>query len=482
MQRLIEAGSYHDACTTIFPSITPAATTSIITGEYPSRSGILGASWYDKASKDIAYYGDDFWVVAREGFRAFLDDFLVGLNGDRMEAPTLFELVEREGRRAACLNYLIFKGLFEHCVNVPRTLSMLPGVKRTEAIKGPSIICLGEFISTRELRRKPLDTGGLLHRFGMDDAWTNAFLIEMAEDKAFPDFTVAYYADNDFRSHEVGPYNALDSIERVDRGLGEAFDAAGGMQKFLRETFIVITSDHGHCEVLGDRTRAAIHLDVALTEFKQAKLGRQWADGDQIMICPNMRAAQVYFRTPTAAALRRAVALALADDRIDHAIIRSADLDGDTDHYVVESRTGALEFWQGREGRFDGRDAFGNVWSWHGDLGMLDARVEDGEIVWHDYPNAFERIAGILDNPNSGTLWLAAKPGCEFEVPGGQGHYGGSSHGALHALESCCPVIVAGPRRVTLPTHFRSIDIAPLCLELLGLSSRHGVGDGRTRA
>ena len=36
-------------------------------------------------------------------------------------------------------------------------------------------------------------------------------------------------------------------------------------------------------------------------------------------------------------------------------------------------------------------------WSWTGDLGVLDAKVEDGRLRWNDYPNAFERIAGALD-------------------------------------------------------------------------------------
>ena len=63
--------TYHDSCTTIFPSITPAATTAIITGEYPAANGIVGASWFDAGSQDVAYYGDDFWVIAREGFRRF---------------------------------------------------------------------------------------------------------------------------------------------------------------------------------------------------------------------------------------------------------------------------------------------------------------------------------------------------------------------------------------------------------------------------
>ena len=480
MQRLIAAGSLHESSVTIFPSITPAATTSIVTGEYPASTGILGASWYDEDSRNVAYYGDDFWVIAREGFRAFLEDFLIGLNGDRLSAPTLFEMVEGQGQRAACLNYLIFKGLCDHVVKVPRTLSLLPGVRRTETIKGPSIICIGDFLATRTMRGKPLDgKGGLLHRFGMDDASTNQLLVEMAEDRAFPDFTLAYYADNDYRSHEVGPYDALDVVERVDRGLGAAFDAAGGLEKVLEDTFVIITSDHGHCEVLADPDRAAIRLDAALSDFAQAAIGQSWADGDEIMICPNMRSAQIYFRAPTAAAIKRAAAAALTNRRVDHVIYRGADIEGVRDHYWIESARGDLEFWRGDGGGAHARDAFGTTWSWRGDLAALDAGVDAGVLVWRDYPNAFERLAGILDSPKSGTMWVTAQPGCEFEVPGGDAHFGGSSHGGLHALESLCPVIIAGPRHVPLPVDMRSVDIAPLCMDLLGLSMQHRVGAAR---
>ena len=479
MQRLIERGSYHDTCTTIFPSITPAATSSIITGEYPASSGIVGASWFEEESGNVAYFGDDFWIIAREGFRSFLDDFLIGLNGDRMAAPTLFEIVERSGLRAACLNYLIFKGIHQHEVKVPTALRLLPGVRRKEVVLGPSIIAIGDFLTTHTMRGKPLDdVGGVLHRFGMDDASTSELLFEIAED-TFPDFTVAYFADNDYRSHEVGPYEALEVVERVDRGLGRAFEAAGGLDQVLQEMFVVITSDHGHSEILPDHDRAAIHLDQILSEFKQAVLGRPWTAGDEIMICPNMRAAQVYFRHRTERDVRRAVAAVLSDGRVDLATYRGSDIDGVPDHFWVHSRHGGLEFWRGATGAH-ATDGYGTTWSWQGELRVIDAHLDGMRLVWGDYPNAFERLAGALEHPHSATLWVTARPGCEFEVPGGSAHLGGGSHGGLHALESYCPLIVAGPTRVELPANVRSIDVAPLCLNLLGIPTRHRIGEPRS--
>ena len=134
LQRLAAAGAMHEASTSIFPSITPAATTTIITGCYPAGHGIAGASWYEESRNEVVYYGDDFWVIAREGFGHFLRDFLVRLNGDRLKAPTLFQTVERAGLRAACLNYLVFKGDVRHEVDVPALMSMLPGVSSTEIV------------------------------------------------------------------------------------------------------------------------------------------------------------------------------------------------------------------------------------------------------------------------------------------------------------------------------------------------------------
>jgi hypothetical protein len=428
----------------------------------------------------VAYYGDDFWVIAREGFRTFLDGFLVGLNGDRLIAPTLLEQVERAGRTAACLNYLIFKGLHEHVVKVPSLLALLPGVQRTEIVKGPSTLCIGDFVATRTLRGKPLeDVGGLLHRFGMDDASTGALLLEVAQDDAFADFTVAYFADNDYRSHAVGPHAALPIVERVDRALGRMFDAAGGMDHVLRDTYVIVTSDHGHCEILAEDDRATIHLDRVLADFKQAALGQAWATGDEIMICPNMRAAQIYLRETTAARLAAVISRALTEPRVDHVCWATGERpEGGRGYAVTSSDRGRLDFWRG-DGRTHGVDGPGTAWSWLGDLAVVDATLDGERITWGDYPNAFERLAGALDAPNSGALWVTAKPGCEFEVEGGKAHLGGASHGGLHVLESSSLFVLAGPDRVTLPAEMRTIDLAPLCLQLLGLPSEHRVGDPR---
>ena len=482
LRRLMEAGTMHQESVSIFPSITPAATTSIATGAYPAEHGIIGASWYEPDRNEVAYYGDDFWVIAREGFGTFLRDFLLKLNGDRLRAPTLFELVERSGRAAACVNYLLFRGLHEHRVNVPWLLSLLPGVPFTETVQGPSVLFLGDFVQTwrGHKRRKRKREQGLLHRFGMDDASTARFLGEIAEERGFPDLTIAYFPDTDFRSHNVGPHDALPTVERVDAALADMFDRAGGLTRFLDDSCVIVTSDHGHCEVLDDTEQATIHLDDELEGLRQAKLGRPWRKSDQIMICPNLRTAQIYVREPTKDLVERIAGMALRNPRIDQVIWRTRLTRRAGRGATVATARGRLEFWAGTDGPESGRDAFGTTWSWRGNSEALALEKDGGRVESRDYPNAFERIVGALAAPHSGELWITARPGYEFAVPGTTTHVGGASHGALHALDSFSPLIMAGgSARRRLPRHLRSVDIAPLCMELLGIPMRYAVGDPR---
>ena len=479
LKRVADAGSMHQGTVTIFPSITPAATSSIITGAYPAEHGIAGAAWYDAVRKKVAYYGDDFWVIAKEGFGEFLRDFLVRLNGDRLTAPTLFQLIERTGRSAACINYLVFRGSTRHRVHVPWLLAMLPGVPITETVDGPQTLFLGDFVaSDASVVHPQSDPGGPLHRFGMDDASSAARLCDLAARNALGDFTVAYFADNDYRGHEVGPHAALPVIDRVDRALGDMFDAAGGFERFIRDTCVVVTSDHGHCEVLADAERAVIRLDQVLADFRQADIGRAWRSGDDIMICPNMRAAQIYVKQPGAGIVDRITRAVLADPRVN-LVLRHGRLTVEgSDHYIVDSQRGRLAFWRGG-GETRAFDAFGTEWSWSGDSAALQLEVNGRFVESTEYPNAFERIAGALDAADSGDLWLTAQPGCEFEVPGGKAHVGGASHGALHALDSLSIAIAGGPGVPKLPQTMRSVDIAPLCMALLGVSMRYRQGEPR---
>lgn len=491
LQALAVAGSFNPFSTAIFPSITPAATSSIVTGEYPRDHGIAGAYWFDTERDEVAYFGDDFWVIAQEGYGKFFEDFLVKLNHTRLRADTLFQITERAGLRAACLNYFIFHGDVKHEAHVPLLLRIMPGAPTTEQVEGPTVMHLGDFITTGErvAGAKLEATGGALHRFGLEDDATAALLLELIKADALPDFTLAYFPDYDWKSHEVGPDEAVTVLDNFDRCLGEIFAAAGGLEQLLEQVCIVFTSDHSQSHVVLDEDEASIRLDETLKEFSLATAGEAWSGDDQIMACPNMRVAQIYARRPTTELFERVVKDLLRERRIDqvcwHEGIVAKDRNG---YYVATADRGVLRFWISEAGEGaaveSATDDYGCRWSWEGDLRAVGARVsDDGRLIFREYPNAFERLAGGLDHHEGGHIWATARPGFEFRVPGAKVHERGGSHGSLHELDSIMPLILAGaPDGVSIPAHPRTVDIAPLCLTILGIKPPHEIGASLTRA
>lgn len=460
-------------CLSIFPSITPAATSSIITGTYPQDHGVIGAYWYDAEQRNIAYYGDDIWVILRHGIGEFFEDFLIKLNHQRLSAETLFETIEDSGLKAACLNFFIYHGRHSHEVHTPFLLGMLPGVPFTEEVSGPSILCLGDFVST-ELHNveAPLETdGGVFKRFGFEDSCTADVLQKLGETKKLPDFTLAYFPDNDHLSHDVGPDAAFEAVKKVDEYLGRFADTFGGVEKMLEEVCVIITGDHSQSDIIDDEA-AGILLDDILKEFSVASPGKKWEDGEQIMVCPNLRVAQLYFREATHDNIEKVMACLLADSRIDQVLWRSSLFKkGAPGWHIATSDRGTLYFRAGSDGAdHTAHDIYGCPWSWTGDLATVDGHVENGIITFKNYPNAFERIAGGLQCENSGDLWVTARIGHECSVTDTAVHHGGGSHGSLHVLDSVAPIIIAGaPHSVMLPKNPRIVDLAAVIRSVLEL-------------
>lgn len=463
---LAARGSLDLRCVSIFPSITPAATSSIVTGQYPARHGIAGMSWWNPDTDDVLYFGDDVWTIVKRGVDDFLRGFLLRLNGERLKSLTMFQLVERQGLRAACFNYLIFRGDVVHTVSPPLLLRWLPFLSSKVQVEGPSWLCLGDFIA-KAGRHELEASGGPLNRFGLDDRGTEAFLRDVPSAAALPDFSVAYFADYDYDSHEEGPEGAHETLERLDRRLAHIFDDWGGLDRVLADTSILLTADHSHSDVGNDATTAIV-LDDVLHGYRCADPATGWKDGDQLLLCPNMRSAEVYLRGSGLDSLRDVCRLMLKDARIDQVIWREPRSDGD-DFYVATSDRGTLRFRQADAGA-NARDEYGGQWTLYGDLAALDMSVRDGEITYGVYPNALERLANDIDEPRGGRVWVTARPGYEFRIPGQNVHHRGGSHGTLHELDSRVPLLIAGaPDAPPLRFTPRIVDVAPICAAILGI-------------
>ncbi|HUG66536.1 MAG TPA: hypothetical protein VMM76_02215, partial [Pirellulaceae bacterium] len=242
---------------------------------------------------------------------------------------------------------------------------------------------------------------------------------------------------------------------------------------------IIITGDHSQSD-LASAEEASVDLDEVLAEFQVVKAGGKWQSGDDLMVCPNMRAAQIYLRSESSNLRQQVVDRLLESDGIDQVMWCEAGLEiddsEDTTFHVATRDRGSLSFRSTGAERARGIDHFGGQWCWEGDLRALDATVDlEGRLSCGDYPNAFERVATSFSR-QSGSLWVTARLGREFCLPGTSCNSRGS-HGSLHSLDSTSPLIVAGlPDAIALPDHIRTVDVVPLCLDILDLQSEYAVG------
>lgn len=479
LQRLAERGTLREKCVSIFPSITPAATASIVTGHYPCDHGIAGAYFYDTDEDRVSYFGTDFWAVQRESFSTYFQDFLVRLNAEILQSETLFQCVERSGLSAGCINYMIYRGDKKHLVNMPWLMKLWPGIPFAEEVGGPSMLYEGDFISDRpQVNRDDLSgPGGMFRRFGFQDDTTAEILLTVAKEDAWPDFTLAYFPDNDFKSHSEGPVSALAAVRKVDDFLHELFEVCGGLDNFLARHAVLVVGDHSQSDLIADEDARGIDVNDVLKGFDLVDAGADWTDDSQIMACPNMRSCQFYLRRGYLSKRDEIVRQLLNETRVDQVIWReSGGVDpegnnaGSSYHVATEGR-GRMRFARAN-GQAAGRkvsDDFGNHWRVEGDLSAVDARVENDCLRFANYPNALERIATCFHQPTSGDLWATAQPGYEFVLPGTEVHAAGS-HGSLHELDSLAPLICAGfPSNIEVPKPVRTVDVVPLCKQLLGI-------------
>jgi hypothetical protein len=455
----------------IFPSITHACLSSIATGDYPRAHHVLGAHWYLPKQGEEAYYGTDPEFIYNKGIKDFFEDFMVELNGRRLKARTVFQDVEEAGLSAASLNFMIFKGDVEHDVNLPFLLQLLPNIEDGDlTVNGPSTLYLGQFLQRSAASLPELEVqGGLSNWFGFHDNNTVNQLRQLAEAKAFPDFTLAYFPRNDYLSHSEGPRSAHHQLIDIDQALAELFASYGSIDSFLADMCLIITGDHSQSPIQ-ETDDAGIALESFFDDaLDVAMRGETWDSDEDIMACPNLRAAQLYFKDPHSETIKKAIDIISRDERIDQVIWR-ADLLGDFDGYIIQQGSKRISFKPGDQVR----DRFGNGWNYEGDLAAADGQVEGDQLTFPDYPNAFERVAGVLDCEESGHLWLTARPGYEFDMPMAGIHAGGGSHGSLHAGDSLTSLLLAGHcGELDLPAMPRLVDIKSICLALLGLDGNH---------
>ncbi|WP_366921491.1 alkaline phosphatase family protein [Metallumcola ferriviriculae] len=435
LQFLRNNGFYHKDCVSVFPTMTPTAAASIATGHHPDRHGIGGFIWYHPTEKRIVNYGATPMAIKQIGAKQVIKELIYNLNTRHLSPsiPTLYEALNSQGVSSGCINFFVNRGYHSYDAVIPFSLRLLTRFQlKTQSIKGPDELILGKVVCPKWLNPKGAPAAPW-NKFGVNDLFSGYALKEMIKKDRLPSFTLAYFPDTDAMAHDHGPMRTHKSIRRVDRQLAGVLNLFGSWDKALEEIAFIVVGDHSQT-LIGKSRRHLIDLVEKFDKLDQLRLGSRHQN-ETLAISPNERMAIVNFPTGDTVIRETVIRILARDYRISQVMWKQGD-----EYRVVQGGSGRkLAFKPG--GNY--WDRYNQDWSWHGDLKVLDMRLQDCQLVDGDYPNAFYRVKAALES-SPGAVFLSALPGYEFKGEHAPLHPGGGSHGSLHKEDSLVPLIIAG--------------------------------------
>jgi Type I phosphodiesterase / nucleotide pyrophosphatase len=437
----------------VFPSITPAATAAIATGEAPARSGIVGHAWYDERERRVVVYGAMTETVMATGPIKVFHNNVWRMNRDDLRAATLFETLHDRGFDGACVNFPVRRGPHTH----PIRLKTVENYRKNGRYLGPSVegpkdYFMGDLFYSRETGfngRKA--SGGILRSAGINDEYAARIGAMLVGERSAP-FNLVYFFKGDSIAHHHGLEAQRQWLQTADGHVGRIFAAAGGVERLLEDYAVLALSDHGHAPLLPGRRHVDLRRipDLKVSSGIKARFGK---NADAVVV-PNGRSALLYLSD------------GIQQERVAKSLVGRRGVDvaawSEAGWAKVLSSQYGLRFRPG-----DGpRDSFGRSWELEGDPGALDLDVSGADLGYGDYPDALERLWGCLHTPRCGDVVLSATPGYTFgEVSGG--YHKASDHGSLHAEDSNVFVLAGGFERGE-PAPRRITDVAPMLLGHFG--------------
>jgi hypothetical protein len=475
LAEILRRGTYVSSCASVFPSLTPAAASSIATGTRVDAHGVPSINWYHRGEARYVEYGSSWPATRAFGVLRTLNDIVYNMNFEHLSRahPTFFELLDDAGVRTACTPFLIFRGRTRHELALQGWMRRIARAANfRHAVYGPAELFYGELYSSRSVDCRPT-----LARPGTRDAYSGCVGAHLAEYELY-DFLLFSLPDNDHYSHRNGPEATVNSIAWADRNIAQLADATGGTGAFFEQNAVLLMADHAQSSV-----ERSIRLADALADWHVLRPNDPQAAAAELAVSPGGRSAMVYLLQEQNGDGHRARVLRRLKqvEGIDVA----AWMEGD--EACVWSGRGELRFAPGATVR-DRRD---ESWDLEGSLDALEAMRTDDLIESQSYPDVLGRIWAALASRSTGDFLLSAEPGYEFVDWGGADHAGGGSHGSLLRDDSLAPLVFVdcGPdlqreRKESFPRQWSIVDVAPIVLAHFGLqpgSDSSGVGSDDIR-
>ncbi len=430
LARLVERGTLHPAAASSFPSLTPVCLSAIATGEHPEGSYIPSLTWFRRGEGRFVEYGSSFGATLREGALAAINDSILNLNHLHLSqrTRTLFELVEDAGLVAGSINFFVFRGRQRHSLKHRPAARLARRIGVFDAAYGPTRFFFGELFAS-DRTGAPSNLGVQ----GRNDVQAGAIGRWLVAREGF-DFLLHYLPEVDMASHRTGPEETLDTVGRADDAIATMMSGRGDVDAFLERYAVIVVADHGQVPV--ERSADLAEVLDGLDLFVSSHVSDPGTA--QVALAASNRFAMIY-RLAGAPAARD---LAARLERADGVDLVAFVEDGG---FVVRRQGAELSFRRAADGEPGAvRDRRGGRYHLAGDDAALLLDRDGAVVSSAAYPNALERIAGVLSSINAGEVVASAASGVEFVDAGGSHHVGGGSHGSLSVADSSVPLVTAG--------------------------------------
>ncbi|MCL6639659.1 MAG: alkaline phosphatase family protein [Firmicutes bacterium] len=170
---LKERGFYTPDCISVFPTMTPTATSSVITGTAPAVHQVVGFNWFSRAEKRIVNYGSSRKAVFTIGVRRVVHDLLYNLNHRHQKAETVYELAEAAGLSTAAVNTYIFRGGNERKARIPFLMRLYSRFELNSIrCRCPGVFYLGRLCKPKSLKGKLALLRGYPGNWGINDEYS----------------------------------------------------------------------------------------------------------------------------------------------------------------------------------------------------------------------------------------------------------------------------------------------------------------------
>jgi hypothetical protein len=475
---LLERGQLVDNCVSSFPSVTPVASSEMLTGVGPGGHWVMGMNWFHRLERRYIEYGSSFEATRTFGLFRAMYDLVYNMNLDHLswEAATVFERLGDAGVRTATTPFLIYRGRRRHELGLEGLARMAAAAANfRHAVYAPDEFFYGDLYASR-----PTGCVSNLGRPGTRDEYSACVGEELVREGAY-DFLLFALPDNDFYSHRHGPDATVASIAKADTNFARIVEAGGGIDAFLDQHAVILTSDHAQTAV----TEGLPLADILGEGWQVLQPNADRPDDAEIAVSPTSRAAAVYILDPgpSQPSTHERLRLRLRDvDGVD-LVAWLAGPDGaplvrqtvglprvDPIYAVVERNGFELRFRPGGQLR----DLRGNGWKVSGEPEALAADMTRGRFETDEYPDALARLWSALTSPHAGDVLISAAEGSECVDWGGISHAGGGSHGSLNKGDSLSPALFVGcgPKQTDSHGQWALRDLAPVVLEHFGVGSR----------